>query len=643
VVQSNFIFVLHFHQPVGQVEWVLERVYKNSYRLIVEVLKKKTEARVAIHLSGPLLLYARSRWSEWLDELAQLVRQGRVELLGGMYSEAVFPLVDPEDAMAQASKYVDLFEDTFGIRPRGFWIPERAWEPHIPSILAKFDYEYTIVDDNLLPPLAPSSASRSVWLTESGGDSIKVFFIDTQLRYILPWEAPSRALDYISNSCRGLEPCYVLWGSDAEKFGEWKDPEWAQSWLSSFFDEIAQRRDVKMVTPTEYLSNVKPRGIMYLVPGSYDKMMQWSQGNFRNFLVKYVESNHMHKRLIWAKKKLKALKAPDEAWNHYLLAQCNDAYWHGLFGGIYITHLRQAIYENIIKAEMIAEERAKYFSDKAVKVLRADFDYDGKDEVIFEGEKLNIVVDPDNGGTITEIDFKFEDFVHNLQNTVTRVAEPYLQDFRGDWYRRVSARHHLWKTSTMIGDWMWNTPFVDASNLALGEYTVDRVGSDGVELSFRGAYYEWGREPVPVLTGKRISVEPRTPAIVIEHSVQNVGDSEIRARLGFEYTLAPRLPTKFSDNFIKYIVDRKLAKSVEEEWAGITSEVRLRNSNGKIVVISVDPPSEVWIAPLVMPARTERGLVRIFEGLGIMVADQVVLEPGKSITKRVRISVQPGD
>ncbi len=35
-------------------------------------------------------------------------------------------------------------------------------------------------------------------------------------------------------------------------------------------------------------------------------------------------------------------------------AQANDTYWHGLFGGIYMAHVRSAIYHHLIKAENAA-------------------------------------------------------------------------------------------------------------------------------------------------------------------------------------------------------------------------------------------------------------------------------------------------
>ena len=37
--------------------------------------------------------------------------------------------------------------------------------------------------------------------------------------------------------------------------------------------------------------------------------------------------------------------------DHLYRSQCNDAYWHGVFGGLYLNHLREAAYSNLLRAE----------------------------------------------------------------------------------------------------------------------------------------------------------------------------------------------------------------------------------------------------------------------------------------------------
>ncbi|MEM0368036.1 MAG: hypothetical protein QW607_08785 [Desulfurococcaceae archaeon] len=66
---ANFIFILHFHQPFGQLKYVNERIYENSYKMLLDIFKEYSDLKFTIHISGPLLLYLKDQHSEWLDEM----------------------------------------------------------------------------------------------------------------------------------------------------------------------------------------------------------------------------------------------------------------------------------------------------------------------------------------------------------------------------------------------------------------------------------------------------------------------------------------------------------------------------------------------------------------------------------------------
>src|SRR5207247_1313477 len=62
-------------------------------------------------------------------------------------------------------------------------------------------------------------------------------------------------------------------------------------------------------------------------------------GHWRNFLVKYPEANRMHKKMLALSALCRARGDPPAARRAIGRAQCNDAYWHGVFGGLYLPHL----------------------------------------------------------------------------------------------------------------------------------------------------------------------------------------------------------------------------------------------------------------------------------------------------------------
>src|SRR6185369_5875814 len=86
---------------------------------------------------------------------------------------------------------------------------------------------------------------------------------------------------------------------------------------------------------------------------------RWLRGGFwRNFQVKYREINDLHKQMLRTSAKVAAMPVEavrDAALDHLYRGQSNDCYWHGLFGGIYIAHMRAATFEHLIAAEDLAD------------------------------------------------------------------------------------------------------------------------------------------------------------------------------------------------------------------------------------------------------------------------------------------------
>ena len=89
---------------------------------------------------------------------------------------------------------------------------------------------------------------------------------------------------------------------------------------------------------------------------------RWLRGaSWRNFQVKYREVNDLHKQMLRISDAVDAMADGADrtlALDHLYRGQSNDCYWHGLFGGIYISHMRLATYEHLIAAEDLADAAA---------------------------------------------------------------------------------------------------------------------------------------------------------------------------------------------------------------------------------------------------------------------------------------------
>jgi hypothetical protein len=129
----------------------------------------------------------------------------------------------------------------------------------------------------------------------------------------------------------------------------------------------------------------------------------------------------MHKRMLGLSSRLLALPVLQRTPQLQELlhrAQANDAYWHGLFGGLYLPHLRRAVWQNLIKLEAALDQLSPRATDE-----RLDVDLDGHDEAFVRSKALQVVVRDD--GDACAIELASYAASHNFADTLRRYAESY--------------------------------------------------------------------------------------------------------------------------------------------------------------------------------------------------------------------------
>src|SRR2546422_10752896 len=67
--------------------------------------------------------------------------------------------------------------------------------------------------------------------------------------------------------------------------------------------------------------------------------------------------------------------------------QCNCSYWHGAFGGLYLPHLRNAVYAHLIAADTAIEEASGRIGPW-VEATAGDFNLDARQEIRLANDKI---------------------------------------------------------------------------------------------------------------------------------------------------------------------------------------------------------------------------------------------------------------
>lgn len=442
----NLLMAVHGHQPVGNFPKVIEEAFSKSYAPFIEVLKRHPSVKLAVHFSGSLLDWLKENHSEYIKALSGLVKSGQIEIFSGGFYEPILTLIPEEDAQEQIVRLSLEVENTFSFSALGGWIAERVWEPKLPLILARAGLKYGVIDDSHFSLTSISSALEKVnpdelsgyYLTEEQGQAFAVFPGSEKLRYYLPFKLPEETIKYFKERMYRKQEVAISFGDDIEKFGLWPGTfKWVyqENWLDNFFRCLEENSLwLKTMTFKEYYSSHKPSGRVYLSCASYREMQEWSKGYYRNFMVKYPEVNNMHKKMFYLSNKIrKEEKMPrhkpldiELAKKHLFMAQANDAYWHGVFGGLYLYHLRSAVQTNMIEAQKALESQGSVKKTAGVEVK--DFDLDGYEEILVNTESLSLHFRPGLGATLSNLDYKMKSC--NLADTLMRRPEVYHQKLK---------------------------------------------------------------------------------------------------------------------------------------------------------------------------------------------------------------------
>ncbi len=392
----SLALAIHNHQPVGNFGWVMAEVYDQAYQPMVEALERHPHVRLSLHYSGPLLEWLRAERPDFLDRLRALVDRDQVEILGGGYYEPVLASLPERDRIGQARRMADELESLFGRRPRGAWLAERVWEPDLPTSLVAAGYDWTILDDAHFRAAAiPEEDLWGPYTTEDQGRVMRVFGTEQGLRYRIPFRGVDEVIDHLRAHATDDGERVGMMGDDGEKFGAWPttwEHSWGErQWVNRFFEALKTNADwLSTTTPSAWLADHAPIGRVYVPTGSYAEMGAWALppeegrafavvlheaqdegspearwlrgASWRNFQVRYREINDLHKQMLRVSSLVDAMAAGPArtaALDHLYRGQSNDCYWHGLFGGIYIGHMRLATYAELIAAEDLAETQAQ--------------------------------------------------------------------------------------------------------------------------------------------------------------------------------------------------------------------------------------------------------------------------------------------
>jgi alpha-amylase/alpha-mannosidase (GH57 family) len=684
----HFLLGVHNHQPVGNFDFVIEKAYAQSYLPFLEAMERHPRLHWNMHTTGILWEWLETHHPDYIERVARQVDEGRLELLTGGYYEPILSILPDADKQGQIQKLTHYIQKQFRTTPRGMWLAERVWEPHLAKVMFDNRVDYTLVDDShFLMTGMTEDQLEGAYITEEQGVTVSVLPISKALRYAIPFRDPGETLNRLRRFVTPFAYRALTMFDDGEKFGLWpgtQDHVYRDGWLERFLTVLDSNADwITCSRISDYLSQTPAHGRVYLPTTSYSEMSEWTLpaesqeslqalhkntgpdaeavqrfihgGYWRNFLTKYEEANNLHKKMLWVSRKVhaaapelmtetqrlsgRAQKMLDALW----AGQCNCAYWHGVFGGLYLPHLRQAIYRQLLEAENLADKVSK---SSGVRLVQKDFDLDGQKEVILETPEQNLYFKPHEGGSLFEWDLRADKI--NLQNVLTRRPEGYhrqLVEFSQrvetpdsggvqtihdrvrvkepglekrlfmDWYRRASLLDHFLHPDTTI-DEFYRCQYGEQGDFVKATYTVEfpEEGQPDVRLSRIGNVWR-GDQRNSILVEKTVSGHSAL-GWRVSYRLKNVEGPACDVWFGSEMCFAFSTPESQDPRVYE------AASHWEQKDA----------ASGLKVAVHFEHPIDCWDFPLETISLSEEGFERTYQGSVLMAHQRLVLQPGQSET-----------
>ena len=697
----------------------MERTYERSYLPFVECVARHPRVRLGLHYTGSLLEWMAEKHPEYIQRVGALVARGQVEIAGGGFYEPILVAIPYEDQIEQIRRLSDFIEDHFGKRPAGAWLAERVWEPQLPAALAEAGVDYTLVDDSHF-----LAAGREIpelfgyYIAEDCGSTVKVIPGLQELRYLLPFGSVEDSVAFLRRSAGDHPGAMASMGDDMEKFGAWPHTYehcYRDGWLDRFFSAMEANFEwLEMVPPGEALATHAPLGRVDLPTASYTEMMEWvlptsvrqkfhalldefsgrpdvrrflRGGFWRGFFSKYAEANLLHKKMLRVSSKLRShdkkgsrksskgalLRA--KAVTHLLRSQCNDAYWHGIFGGLYAPHLRTELWRELVRAETIADS-LHHGANLYQAMTRLDFDADGREEIEISSPQFAAVVKPSDGATLEVLDFRpsavtlinslqrrVEAYHSKLQNAAqfaakvasiheqTLVKEPGLEKkLKYDRWPRNAFRLLLFAPGKTHADYE-ALRLEESAAFAAGDYRVENATAQEIKLSMEAPLRQViaGVDPDCILGAIKVlqfenheqglDVRCRIDLAPKRSSPPVPGPSgPAQFTVGLEIVinlLAPNVP----DRYIEFAGGRKPL-----EWSGVVDGQRVRlvdEWQDVAVEIEARGASQLWISPIETVSESEEGFERVYQGSQIMCVWNATLSPTEPWSAETVLHVSP--
>jgi alpha-amylase len=330
-------------------------------------------------------------------------------------------------------------------------------------------------------------------------------------------------------------------------------------------------------------------------------------------------------------------------------SQCNCSYWHGVFGGLYLHHLRSAVFENLIQTERGIHEvqKNKKLPEIAPLALESGTRWQVRQKAI------SSVFNPKYGGAMEELDVLSKSV--NVMCNLQRHKEPYhdavlkKNSGHGNDASQPLSIHQMLGTKEkdlekhLHYDQNRRLSFLD--HFFVEPVTAEQFSASGyveagdfVDAPYKGSLKRSKGVPQLHFTRKgNVRLNEKNQAVEIQKWVTPKSASTVEVRYAIKNVSRQPLSCTFGVEFNFSIGEQQAGKGLNEKNI---SEWTFHDSwRGLWIRLNLSQPSDLLTSAVETVSESESGLERTYQELGVLLQKPISLAPGKAFEQRFELAV----
>lgn len=142
--------LLHIYQPPHWNKNIIKKVAKESYRPILNILKKQKRVKITLNINGSLTeQLAQLKLNDLLIDLKLLAKRGQIEFTDSAKYHPLLPKIPFSEMVRQIELNNDTNRKYLGkvYQPKGFFSPELCYSKTVARAVTQTKYKWMVLDE----------------------------------------------------------------------------------------------------------------------------------------------------------------------------------------------------------------------------------------------------------------------------------------------------------------------------------------------------------------------------------------------------------------------------------------------------------------------------------------------------------------